>query len=123
MAIGDPEDDADLRKTLGSLSKATMARFNADWPDPVDVPLYSFAGLTGVLATGEPFCAMGERRGPRRGDLLEPADGHLCSRRWFQHAQRWSHPGRRLYPGPILGLLARGSLGPSRPSIGFNRPI
>ncbi|MEE2788355.1 MAG: triacylglycerol lipase [Myxococcota bacterium] len=73
VAIGQPDDDADLRKTLTALSKATMTEFNRTWPDPPQVALYSFAGFSGVLSDGGPDCQRGERPSPRRGDIVEPA--------------------------------------------------
>ena len=70
---GNPEEPHDLRNTLESMSITTRTAYNAAWPDPVEVPIYSFAGFTNPLTNGGALCDQGERAAPRWGDFIEPA--------------------------------------------------
>jgi triacylglycerol lipase len=70
---GGPEQPSDLRATLSSMSLTERAAYNAAWPDPPGVPVYSYAGITNPLVGGGELCARGELPAPRRGDLTEPA--------------------------------------------------
>ncbi len=70
---GNPERPNDLRETLRSMSITARQAYNEAWPDPPEVPIYSFAGFTNPLTNGGEVCARGERPQPRRGDLIEPA--------------------------------------------------
>ena len=70
---GHPDEPNDLRQSLTSMSVTTRSEYNRNWSDSPGVATYSFAGLTNPLADGDPFCGLGERAAPRRGDLVEPA--------------------------------------------------
>ena len=73
LAHGRAAEEADLRATLGSMSIETRSAYNDMYPDPSTVPIFSFAGFTGLLSAGSPICAQGERPPPSRGDIVEPA--------------------------------------------------
>lgn len=73
LAHGPAVEEANLRATLGSMSIETRSAYNDMYPDPPSVPIFSFAGFTGLLSNGSPVCARGERPSPSRGDIVEPA--------------------------------------------------
>ena len=123
-AIGQPDDTADLRRTLRSLSKETMGAFNQRWPDPPDVWIYSFAGFSGLLSDGGRACQRGERPSPRRGDIVEPA---LLATYALSGGHRTPNDG--LIPvedcirGRWLGCISSRPLGPSRSCLRLDRCI
>ena len=73
LLLGPSMDEANLRATLGSMSIETRTAYNQAYPDPPEVPIYSYAGFTGPLSNGRPDCDAGENEAPRRGDFVEPA--------------------------------------------------
>ena len=73
LFLGSATDEADFRATLNSMSKATRTAYNQTYPDPPSVPIYSYAGFTGILSDGGDICETGERTPPTRGDIVEPA--------------------------------------------------
>ena len=73
LFLGPSMDEADLRATLESMSIERRTAYNQAYPDPPEVPIYSYAGFTGPLSDGRPDCDAGENEAPRRGDFVEPA--------------------------------------------------
>lgn len=73
LAHGPAAEEADLRATLMSMSVERRSAYNSMYPDPPSVPVFSFAGFTGLLSNGSPVCAQGERPSPSGGDIVEPA--------------------------------------------------
>ena len=71
--LGPAEDQADFRATLNSMTIESRRIYNETYPDPPSVPIYSYAGFTGVLSDGGSVCQSGERASPNRGDRVEPA--------------------------------------------------
>ena len=55
------------------MSIETRTEYNQRFPDPPDVPIYSYAGFTGPLSRGGMVCSRGRFESPARGDLVEPA--------------------------------------------------
>ena len=73
LFLGASLEEADLLGTLESMSVEARTQYNRQYPDPPEVPIYSYAGFTGPLSDGLPDCAAGETPPPARGDLVEPA--------------------------------------------------
>ncbi len=73
LFLGPSMVESDLLATLESMSIEARTQYNLDYPDPPNVPIYSYAGFTGPFSDGMPHCEAGEFEAPRRGDLVEPA--------------------------------------------------
>ena len=73
LFLGPAENENDLRATLHAMSIETRNAYNQRFPDPPEVPIYSYAGFTGPLSNGGAVCSSGRFESPERGDLVEPA--------------------------------------------------
>ena len=73
LFLGPAAEQADFRATLSSMSIETRTAYNEAYPDPLSVPIYSYAGFTGIFSDGGEACERGEYPPPSRGDVVEPA--------------------------------------------------
>lgn len=72
IVYGRPEEYPDLAAALESCSSPARAAYDAQWPDDPRVPIYSYAGLSGLTTRGDVVCADADLPAPRRGDILAP---------------------------------------------------
>ncbi len=72
IVYGRPDEFPDLTAALESCSSPARAAYNVTWPDDPEVPIYSYAGLSGLLTRGDEVCDGGDLPAPRRGDILAP---------------------------------------------------
>jgi len=72
IVYGRPDEYPDLNAALESCSTPARTAYNEAWPDDPDVPIYSYAGLSGLLVRGDGVCDGGELPTPRRGDIPAP---------------------------------------------------
>jgi len=63
--------DPDLGAALLALSTDTMAAFNETHPDPLDVPIFSIAGVTNLLSLDQPECRGGLWDNSNRVDVTD----------------------------------------------------
>ena len=72
IVYGRPDEYPDLNAALESVSSPARAAYNEMWPDDPNVPIYAYAGLSGLLTRGQDVCDGGDLPAPRRGDILAP---------------------------------------------------
>lgn len=92
--------DPDLVAAIDGMRPSTMEQWNLDHPDPIGVPIFSFAGVSNLVSLDHPICGDGLWGHAEGSDIVDPffaASGLVLS---------LSDGGDVFNPTPNDGLVA-----------------